>query len=79
MVSTAFEENRRKISKDELEKHTGKWVAFSADGSRIVASSRHLEELEKRVGEAGEDIEEVHLTRLAVDPEGMPFGGLELH
>lgn len=44
---------------DELLKHRGRWVAFSPDGRRIVASSANLRELDALIQAAGEDPEEV--------------------
>jgi hypothetical protein len=44
---------------EELLKHRGRWVAFSPDGRRIVASSANLAELDALVQAAGEDPEKV--------------------
>jgi hypothetical protein len=41
-----YEENRSKFPLEELAKHWGKHVAFSPDGTRIVASGDTEEELE---------------------------------
>jgi hypothetical protein len=41
-----YEENRSRFPLDELAKHWGKHVAFSPDGTRIVASGDTEEELE---------------------------------
>jgi hypothetical protein len=49
---------------EELEQYRGKWLAFSADGSRIVASSPTLAGLDARVRAASEDPEEVLLERI---------------
>jgi hypothetical protein len=63
-----FLANRAVFPVEELEKHAGKWVAFSPDGSRIVASARHPEQLETLVKVAGEDPLECVI-------EGMPDDG----
>ena len=47
-----------------LEQCRGNWVAFSADGSRIIASSPTLAGLDARVRAAGEDPEQVLLERI---------------
>jgi hypothetical protein len=49
---------------EELEQYRGNWIAFSADGSRIVASSPTLAGLDARVRAAGEDPEQVVLERI---------------
>ncbi len=48
-----YEENRSKFPLDELAKHSGKHVAFSPDGTRIVASGGTEEELEAALQAAG--------------------------
>jgi hypothetical protein len=46
---------------EELKKHRGHWLAFSPDGSRLIASCLVLKELDARVRAAGENPEEVLL------------------
>jgi hypothetical protein len=58
-----------------LQKLAGQWVAFSADGSRIVAHGKDLAELDRRVTEAGEDPEEVAFLR--IPDRDMIFSGAE--
>ncbi len=48
-------ENRPKFPLEELAKYIGFWVAWSPDGTRIVASTKNPEELEELVRAAGED------------------------
>ncbi len=60
---------------EELQKLAGQWVAFSADGCRIVAHGKDLAELDRRVIEAGEDPEEV--TFLRIPHSEMIFSGAE--
>ena len=48
-----FEENRSRFPLDELAKYGGKHVAFSPDGSRIVASGDTEEELDAALEAAG--------------------------
>jgi hypothetical protein len=70
--------NRQEIPADELAKHRGKWVAFSAQGDRVMASSEDLEFLRQELLGTGEDPNEVVLTHLPADVEGMLLGGLEI-
>ncbi|MEX2138853.1 MAG: hypothetical protein WD894_06300 [Pirellulales bacterium] len=61
---------------EELRKHRGHWVAFSADGRRLIASSTELSTLDVLVRTAGEDPEQVLLERI---PDGeFIASGLEL-
>lgn len=48
-----YEENRCKFPLEELAKYGGKHVAFSPDGTRIVASGETEEELEAALRSAG--------------------------
>jgi hypothetical protein len=48
----------------EIEQYRGNWIAFSADGARIIASSPTLAGLDARVRAAGEDPEQVLLERI---------------
>jgi hypothetical protein len=49
---------------EELEQYRGNWIAFSADGSRIIASSPTLAGLDAQVRAAGDDPEQVLLERI---------------
>ncbi len=55
------------LALEELGKYRGRWVAFSGDGCRLIASAASLANLDAKVREAGEDPEEVLLERI---PEG---------
>jgi hypothetical protein len=48
-----YQENRNKFPPEELAKYAGKHVAFSPDGTRIVASADTWEELDVSVEAAG--------------------------
>lgn len=54
-----YEENRSKFPLEELAKYWGKHVAFSPDGTRIVASADTWEELDKVLEAAGIDVSQV--------------------
>src|SRR5690349_18029295 len=70
-----FRHNRSRFPIDELKKHDGKWVAFSMDGRRIIASSSDLESLDAKVIAAGINPEEAALERVEFD--NASFGGAE--
>lgn len=48
-----YEENRCKFPLDELAKYAGKHIAFSPDGTRIVASGDSLDEVIERLQATG--------------------------
>ncbi len=56
--------NRRAFPLEELAKHRGEWVAWSPDGTRLVATARNPEALDALVRAAGED------------PENCPIEGI---
>ena len=55
------------FSLEKLSEHRGRWVAFSPDGRRLIASSANLAELDALVRRVGEDPEEVLLERIPGD------------
>lgn len=66
-----YEENRSKFPLDELAKYGGKHVAFSPDGTRIVASGETEEELEAALEAAGIPFSQVVFSY--VDPPGVSW------
>ncbi len=54
-----FHENWLKFPQEEWAKYWGKHVAFSPDGTRIVASSDSWEELDAALEAAGIDVSQV--------------------
>jgi hypothetical protein len=48
-------ESRRRFPPEELEKHAGKHVAWSFDGTRILASGQSIEEVIANLEAAGID------------------------
>jgi hypothetical protein len=70
--------NRAAFPVDELEKYVGKWVAFDADCTKILASHEDVEELFKLIEHAGLDSQNVCFEGL---PEGTIYSalGLESH
>jgi len=68
--------NRVAFPLEELAKHRGEWVAWSPDGTRLVATSRNLDTLDELIRAAGEDPENCPI-------EGIPdmdcvLGGLDV-
>ncbi len=64
-----FEENRCKFPPEELLKYAGKCVAFSPDGTHIVASGDSWEELDAALDAAG-----IHFSQVVsayLDPPGV--------
>ena len=54
-----YRENRAQFPLAELMKHRGRWVAFSPDGRRIIASSEDLVALDNLIVAEGENPEHV--------------------
>ena len=48
-----FDENRSKFPLEELAEYAGKHIAFSLDGTRILASGDTIEEVEEQLIAAG--------------------------
>lgn len=72
-----FQENRARFSHEELLKYDGKWVAFSLDGRRIVASDEDLALLYDQIRTAGEDPQNTALER--IEFSDLSYGGAEAH
>lgn len=65
-----YARNRRTIPWENLACHAGQWVAFRADGTRVVASGNTIEELDANLRAAGIDAGEVGWERIpALDEE----------
>jgi hypothetical protein len=71
-----YRENRARFPFDELVKYHGRWVAFSLDGRRVIASSEDLAALDNLVVATGEDPEQIALERIELDDSYL--GGAEL-
>lgn len=63
-----YDTNRERFTVEQLQPYEGQWVAFSLDGSRIVAAAPDLLELDQRVNAAGEDPEQVGLEFIDLRP-----------
>lgn len=64
-----FEENQSKFPPEELLKYAGKFVAFSADGTRVVASGDSWEELYAAL--EGRGIDGSQVVSAYLDPPGV--------
>lgn len=73
-----FQANRAAFAEEDLRTYDGRWVAFSSDATRIVASAETLDELERQLVAHGIDPEEVALERIDFG-ELSSIGGAELH
>lgn len=76
MDTEAYHQTRSELAPDELQQYSGKWVAFSADGTRIIAAADNLTDLDKLVVAAGEDVEQVGYERIELEDSSV--GGAEL-
>ena len=76
MVKT-YRQNRERFLAGELKRYDGQWVAFGADGRRIVADGERLK-VSERVDAAGEDCDEVVLERIEIETGDIQLGGAEL-
>ena len=65
----AYVKNRCGHSPDELALYADQWVAWSADGTAVVAHHADLVEVAAMVKAAGIDSEEVHLEWIPPDGE----------
>lgn len=72
-----FLANRACFPLDELAKHAGQWIAWSPDGTRVVASARNPESLADLVRNAGEVPEECVIE--GIPEEDSVLGGSSLH
>ena len=69
-IPGCFQDNRNKFTWAQLEPYAGKFVAFSLDGTRIVASADEEEKLADHLVESG-----IPFTMVVVDYVDPPIGG----
>ena len=67
--------NRAAFPLEELAKHRGEWVAWSPDGTRLVAASRNPDALDDLIRAAGEDPENCPVT--GIPDSDTVLGGLD--
>jgi hypothetical protein len=70
-----FLKNRAAFPLAELAKHRGEWVAWSPDGTRLVATSRNPDVLDDLIRAAGEDPETCPIT--GIPDSDCVLGGLD--
>jgi hypothetical protein len=73
-----YRQNRERFPATDLIRYNGQWVAFSADGCRVVASGESIGQVSERVGAAHEDLQEVVLERIEIETTDIHVGGVEL-
>ena len=78
MITQQYRTNRARFPKAELAKYHGAWVAFSADGCRIVARGETIEQLEERILAVGQDPQRVVREWIAGPEDDSLLGGGEL-
>lgn len=78
MITQESRTNRARFPRTELAKFQGAWVAFSADGCRIVASGPTIEQLEEQVVASGEDPQRVVREWFAGPEDDCLLGGGDL-
>jgi hypothetical protein len=78
VMTKLYRQNRERIPADELRQYDGQWVAFSADGRRIVASGDSIGQVSVRLDASREDIQDVILERIEFDNDDVEVGGAEL-
>lgn len=75
MVSQEYQSNRLLFPIADLVKFRGSWVAFSADGTRIIAGCESIESLEEHLVAIGVDGRHVVLERVPGDEDDCVAGG----
>ena len=75
MDISTFQANRANFPVEDLRAHDGRWVAFSSDGTQILASAETLDDLERQLAADGINAEEVGLERIDFD-EASIIGGV---
>lgn len=73
-----YRQNRARIALAELQKHEGRWVAFSPDGCCILASDESIAELCNHLRARGQEPHEVVVERIEFDADDLYLGGAEL-
>ncbi len=72
-----FRENRARFPLDELTRYDGHWVAFSADGRRIIASGTTIGELAERIRSANERLADVMIEHIELNSSEIELGAAE--
>src|SRR5713226_8966347 len=59
-----FLRNRALFQADDVQQYDGQWVAFSRDGTKIIAAAPDLLELGRKLEEIGQDPQQVVFEQL---------------
>jgi len=78
VISSDFRTNRAQFSWSELSAYQDRWVAFSSDGRRVIASGETLEYLEEQLASIGADPQRVVLEWIAGPEDDGAHAGAEL-
>jgi len=73
-----FQKNRQQFPAGELAKYAGKYVAWSHDGRRILASDEDELRLANVIREAGHNTAEILIAFVPAGDEILLGGGLEV-
>ena len=72
-----FRENRRKFTLADLKPYENQWVAFSADGRRIVASGETILDVANQLDAANLRLEDVAFDHIVFDYNEIYLGAAE--
>jgi hypothetical protein len=78
MISQEYRTNRARFPHAELAKYQGSWVAFSADGCRVVASGETVDGLEDQLAAIGADPQQTVMEWVAGPEDDILASGGEL-
>lgn len=73
-----FQKNRQQFSQEELAQYAGKYVAWSSDGTRILAADEDELTLIRAIQAAGHNSAEILIAFVPVEDEILLGGGLEV-
>jgi uncharacterized protein DUF5678 len=73
-----FQKNRQQFPSEELAKFAGKYVAWSPEGTHILASNDDEHQLAMTIQSAGYNSAEVLIAFVPADDEILLGGGLEI-
>jgi len=73
-----FQKNRQKFPPEELARYAGKYVAWSPDGTHILACNEDELQLANAVRTAGHNSAEVLIAFVPAEDEVLLGGGMEI-
>jgi hypothetical protein len=77
MLARDFRTNRGAFPQAELERYQGQWVAFNAEGNRILAWGEDIAQVEAQLLAQGDNPNEVALERIPSAEDDSLVGGQE--